>query len=185
MYPPSDLLSLVVGAYFQHVNLFYPLLHRPSFEASISLGLHLRDRGFGTVVLAVCALGSRFLTDPRVHLEMAPNASPGWKYISQVPPVPRGFMTITTLYDMQYYCVCWLVLPPNDPADKISVVGDDLLSWYINAPYRLEPRRIWPQVHTRARVSQAKVKEPQANSGGRIMEENFLVCHLLRLAELC
>jgi hypothetical protein len=44
----------------------WPLLHRPTFEADILHLRHQRDLGFGCVVLAVCAVASRYCKDTRV-----------------------------------------------------------------------------------------------------------------------
>ncbi|KAF9009903.1 hypothetical protein BDQ17DRAFT_1347115 [Cyathus striatus] len=52
-FPPRDLMDELVDAYFEHVNLVLPLLHRPTFKRSIEEGLYLRDDGFGGVVLLV------------------------------------------------------------------------------------------------------------------------------------
>ncbi|TFK73931.1 hypothetical protein BDN72DRAFT_834263 [Pluteus cervinus] len=107
LYPPQDLLETLLSAYFTNVNIFFPIIHRPSFEQSVSEGLHLRDRHFGTLLLTTCALASRFVDDPRIPLEGQSELSLGWRYMSQVPPVPHGFLVKTTLYDIQYYCLAY------------------------------------------------------------------------------
>ena len=65
-FPPPDLLSKLVDAYFTHLNIYLPLLHRPSFEKCLREGLHLIQVTFGAIVLLVCANGARWVDDPRV-----------------------------------------------------------------------------------------------------------------------
>ncbi|RXW16420.1 hypothetical protein EST38_g9435 [Candolleomyces aberdarensis] len=67
-FPEPDLLHALVGYYFKHINIELPLLHRPTFEKEIAQGLHKRNATFGAVVLLVCAMGSRYSSDPRVQL---------------------------------------------------------------------------------------------------------------------
>ncbi|KAJ7734069.1 fungal-specific transcription factor domain-containing protein [Mycena metata] len=111
-FPPVDLLAELVGLYFTHQNIYVPLLHRPTFERGIVEGLHLRDNGFGATVLLVCAVGSRWSTDPRVvptvprgcDGEMSGLAC-GWEWFDQVPLVGNHMFGQATLYDLQYYCL--------------------------------------------------------------------------------
>ncbi|KAJ7114697.1 hypothetical protein C8R44DRAFT_880780 [Mycena epipterygia] len=65
VFPEPDLLSELIALYFEHVNPYYPLLHRPTFERSVADGLHTRDASFGAVVLPVSAIASRFSDDVR------------------------------------------------------------------------------------------------------------------------
>ncbi|KII92561.1 hypothetical protein PLICRDRAFT_50925 [Plicaturopsis crispa FD-325 SS-3] len=85
-FPEADLLTTLVDLYFARYNVYLPLLHRPTFERGLADGLHLVDDGFGATVLLVCALGSRYSTDPRVFLvnnETDLNSA-GWKWFNQV-----------------------------------------------------------------------------------------------------
>ncbi|KAF8990635.1 hypothetical protein BDQ17DRAFT_1433625 [Cyathus striatus] len=59
-FPPLDLITKLASAYFEHVNLFYPLLHRPTFDRAVENGLYLYDDGFGSVLFLVCAVGSQY-----------------------------------------------------------------------------------------------------------------------------
>ncbi|KAH7101860.1 fungal-specific transcription factor domain-containing protein [Auriculariales sp. MPI-PUGE-AT-0066] len=82
--PDADLLPRLIDAYFQHVNVFFPLLHRPMFEKTL---LTLRQRPgsiFAGVVIAVCACGSRFVDDPRVLATPGDKRSAGWRYFDQL-----------------------------------------------------------------------------------------------------
>lgn len=61
-------MTELVELYFDQLNVYFPLLHRPTFENGIRNGLHIADQGFGSVLLCVCALGARFSTHTRVIL---------------------------------------------------------------------------------------------------------------------
>lgn len=115
-FPPADLMASLISLYFSEYNVFSPLLHRPTFERSIEIGLHLRDNKFASVVLLVCALGARASDDPRVLLpvelmnlnrkgkskEERTYHSAGWMYFEQVhkSKLALSFLPVT-LYDMQ------------------------------------------------------------------------------------
>lgn len=108
-FPPSDLIPGLVDLYFQNVNLYLPLLHRPTFERSLAEGLALADKDFAATVMLVCASGARFSKDPRVLLdtEEEKEASAGWKWFVQVVedaemlPVLRNI----TLHELQKFAV--------------------------------------------------------------------------------
>lgn len=105
IFPASDLMTELVNLYFARTNLYYPVLHRPTFEKSLADGLHLRDLGFGTVLLLVCAIGSRYSDDPHV---LAPNEEPmrcGWKYFDQIHDTVNDLFARPSLYKLQYYAV--------------------------------------------------------------------------------
>jgi hypothetical protein len=104
-FPDEDLLYSLVDLYFNQINLFLPLLHRPTFEQSIAAGLHSEDSCFGGVVLLVCALGSRYSEDSRVLLDgLSTYHSAGWKWFDQVQ-MAKSFLVPPTLCDLQVYCV--------------------------------------------------------------------------------
>ncbi|KAJ7020005.1 fungal-specific transcription factor domain-containing protein [Mycena alexandri] len=101
-FPPDDLLNSLVATYFNRINIIMALLHRPTFERSIASGLHLLDNSFGSVVLAVCALASRYSDDPRVVLEGTNSRlSAGWEWFRQIQYPGRDFYLARTLYDVQ------------------------------------------------------------------------------------
>ncbi|KAI9000492.1 fungal-specific transcription factor domain-containing protein [Trametes punicea] len=105
-FPPPDLMKELVDLYFEHMNCYMPLLHRPSFEQAIKDGLHLHDEGFGSTVLLVCANGSRFTDDPRVLLEGTDTKqSSGWKWFQQVQMVRKSLLAPPRLYDLQIYAL--------------------------------------------------------------------------------
>ena len=104
------------------MNSFLPLLHRPIFEKSLADDLHLRDDGFGGVVLLVASVGSRFSDNMRV-LPPGTNTmhSAGWVWFDQVEVVRRSLFSPPSLYDLQIYCVCGhsTTFPhSHDPSDS-------------------------------------------------------------------
>jgi hypothetical protein len=106
-FPDDDLIATLVDYYFQYVNLFIPLLHRPTFERELAECKHLSDDLFGAILLLVCGVGSRYSNDPRVYLDGTDSAthSSGWKWFQQVQLVRRSLLAPPTLYDLQFYCV--------------------------------------------------------------------------------
>ncbi|KAJ7784856.1 hypothetical protein DFH07DRAFT_726065, partial [Mycena maculata] len=58
----DQLLTSLVNLYFANTNCFLPVLLRPQFEAGLNQHFHKTSRGFGTIILLVCALGSRNLS---------------------------------------------------------------------------------------------------------------------------
>lgn len=110
-FPPDDLMSALIELYFRNVNDYMPLLHRPTLEKGIADGLHLSEEGFGSTVLLVCAVGSRFSDDPRVFLEGSDSThSSGWEWFRQVQLVRKSLLAAPRLYDLQICCVC-IVFP--------------------------------------------------------------------------
>ncbi|KAJ6498264.1 fungal-specific transcription factor domain-containing protein [Mycena vulgaris] len=122
-FPPADLQSALVDLYFTNTNLYYPLLHRPTFERSIAEGLHLNDSSFGAIVLLVCAIGSRYSHDPRA---CGPDDDPlrcGWKYFDQLPHAIDHLFVRPTLYHMQYYCLSVTFLEFSKPGPCWTLIG--------------------------------------------------------------
>lgn len=99
-------MSSLTHLYFANVNLFMPLLHRPTFDHNIKVNLHQKDASFGRVVLLVCAVGARFSDDPRVLSEGTHSRlSSGWKWFNQVQHLEERLLAPPSLYDIQAYCV--------------------------------------------------------------------------------
>ncbi|KAK0467828.1 fungal-specific transcription factor domain-containing protein [Desarmillaria tabescens] len=99
-FPEPDLLDNLVELYFSHINRFWPLLHRPTFERSLAAGLHRTNKAFAATVLMVCANGSRFSDDPRVRVDH--DELPyrhGWIWFVQVHRV--SVLRTAKLYDLQ------------------------------------------------------------------------------------
>ena len=105
-YPDADLMPSLIDAYFRHFNIYLPLLHRPTFEKSVSEGLHISDSMFGATLLLVCAHGSRYSDDPRVLSNGSDDLrSAGWKWFEQVIVYRTSFYKGTTLYELQMHTV--------------------------------------------------------------------------------
>lgn len=98
-------MESLIYNYFTRVNVFIPLLHRPSFERSLREGLQFKDRQFGSTVLMVCAIGSRYSPDPRVFLDGETELSCGWKYFSQISVLPKATFYKSSLYSVQHHVV--------------------------------------------------------------------------------
>ncbi|KAJ7256469.1 hypothetical protein B0H12DRAFT_510408 [Mycena haematopus] len=124
IFPPADLLRDLVDIYFEQINIFWFILHRPTFEKSIADRLHLRNPDFGATVLAVCALASKNSPDKRVilpgeHGELGA----GWEWFRQIQrPFSGRVVKTASLYDLQLCCLyisfqqtgsdiesCWLL----------------------------------------------------------------------------
>ncbi|KAF7298749.1 Fungal-trans domain-containing protein [Mycena indigotica] len=111
IFPEPDLFDSLVKLYFLHVNPVVSLLHAPTFHRAVSAGLHLVDQKFGSVVLAVCAIGAKLSDDPRVLLEETGDlGSAGWRWWSQVRAIPTSFVTCATLYELQLISLASLYL---------------------------------------------------------------------------
>ncbi|KAF5342022.1 hypothetical protein D9611_002055 [Ephemerocybe angulata] len=105
-FPEPDLVTALIDIYFQHVNLYLPLLHRPTFEKLVADGCHYENDSFASTLLLVCAIGARFSDDPRVLLDGEPSShSAGWKWFEQVQMVKKSLLAPPSLYDLQFYCL--------------------------------------------------------------------------------
>jgi hypothetical protein len=105
-FPEPDLMNHLVDLYFSRLNIYLPLLHRPTFEMHLRDGLHFRNQAFGSVLLCTCACASRYSDDPRVLLDGSTAwHSSGWKWFSQVQMLRRSLMGPPLLYDVQMYAV--------------------------------------------------------------------------------
>jgi hypothetical protein len=105
-FPPPDLLEHLVQLYYDCVNIYAPLLHRPTFERSLKAELHLSDPDFGGVVMGVCALAARYSNDDRVLLEGNTSYhSSGFKWFRQIRLFQESFRRAPSLYELQALCV--------------------------------------------------------------------------------
>ncbi|KAI1791326.1 fungal-specific transcription factor domain-containing protein [Ganoderma leucocontextum] len=97
-FPPPDVMAEFVDLYFAHFNTYLALLHRPTFERDLKSGLHLYDRGFGAVVLLVCATGSAWAYG---SLHGEPHQPPGWHWFNKVSSTEFSLLARPRLYDVQ------------------------------------------------------------------------------------
>jgi hypothetical protein len=74
-------------------------------------GKHFEDGDFASIVLLVCATGSRFVDDVRVLEDSCMSLSAGWKYYNQVHDGFRSPLVTSSLSDIQIMCVRCLNLP--------------------------------------------------------------------------
>ncbi|KAF8149482.1 fungal-specific transcription factor domain-containing protein [Crassisporium funariophilum] len=105
-YPDDDLIPSLIDAYFDQINHFLPLLHRPTFKKSVAEGMHLSDPMFGATLLLVCAHGSRYSEDPRVLADrsMSPRSA-GWRWFEQVKVLRKTLFKRSTLYELQMHAL--------------------------------------------------------------------------------
>ncbi|PIL25446.1 transcription factor [Ganoderma sinense ZZ0214-1] len=127
-FPPPDLLSTLVDLFFAHMNSHYPVLHQPTFTASIAAGEHLRNGGFGATVLLVCAIGARFTRpeqEPRVLLDgEAHYHSAGWRWFLAVAGMRKMSFAPAKIYDLQIYALMALFLQGSTaPQSTWPVIG--------------------------------------------------------------
>ncbi|KAF8998912.1 fungal-specific transcription factor domain-containing protein [Cyathus striatus] len=128
--------SRLTDAYFEHVNLLYPLLHRPTFE-----------RG---VLLLVCAVGSRYTEtiDKRTFVDGVDSPySAGWKWYNQVQVVKPSLVDPPTLYDMQLYGV----------STQIILILTDTYYGPVSSPvpyWTCAPQTVWNLVGFGIRLAQ-------------------------------
>ncbi|KAF5372207.1 hypothetical protein D9758_005086 [Tetrapyrgos nigripes] len=102
-FPDQDSLRTLVNLYFDENNIYFPLLHRQTFERSIAEGLHLHDAGFGALVLIVCATAARLVMQ-------SPNGESGWNWFSQIPLEKMVLGDNMSLYHVQMFILTALYL---------------------------------------------------------------------------
>ena len=100
VFPRRDLMHKLIDAYFIHVNTYLALLHRPTFERDVKIGLHLRDRGFGAVLLLVCAIGSALASDS-AHSRHSHQPPPGFHWFDLVSTTELSLLARPRLFDLQ------------------------------------------------------------------------------------
>ncbi|KAJ6500209.1 fungal-specific transcription factor domain-containing protein [Mycena vitilis] len=122
-FPDADLLTTLVNLYFQEVNLYWPVLHHPTFNRKVAEKLHLRDHMFGSTLLMVCSLGARYSDDPRVLDDVEshqhrydPLHSAGWKWHSQVRVIPEYLVYKPELYELQTIALSALYIQSTSTA---------------------------------------------------------------------
>ncbi|KAH6899489.1 fungal-specific transcription factor domain-containing protein [Coprinopsis sp. MPI-PUGE-AT-0042] len=120
-FPEPDLLDHLVDCYFKNSDLFIPVLHRPSFERSLKEGLHVKDPGFGGVVLVVCAVGARHSKDKRVipdGVDSGLELGAGTRWFRQLGSARHNFPSTPSLYELQIYLLSAIYLHGSSTAEK-------------------------------------------------------------------
>ncbi|KII84200.1 hypothetical protein PLICRDRAFT_118583 [Plicaturopsis crispa FD-325 SS-3] len=122
--PDADLLTALVDLYFTRLNAYFPILHRPTFSRGLADGLHLRDKSFGSLVLLVCALGSRYSTDPRVFLGYEHELdSAGRIWFDQVQTL-QSIYAPPSPYELQLICLSIIFLQATSaPRGAWTLIG--------------------------------------------------------------
>lgn len=93
-------MSALIDLYFEYVNLFNPLLHRPTFDRLLHDNMHFKDVSLAEVVLLVCALGARFSDDQRVFLDGS-TLSAGCMWFKQAQEIEDRILAPASLYHIQ------------------------------------------------------------------------------------
>ncbi|THU95530.1 hypothetical protein K435DRAFT_798087 [Dendrothele bispora CBS 962.96] len=111
-FPEHNLLLSLVVIYFDRVAVTFPFLHRPTFERSLADGVHLRDRGFGTLVLSVCACAAAARTNPQLQNDdTEKDAQAGCEWHSQLKPRQFDCLQPISLHELQMNINCILFVP--------------------------------------------------------------------------
>ncbi|KAJ3735489.1 fungal-specific transcription factor domain-containing protein [Lentinula guzmanii] len=122
-FPEDDLLHDLIDDYFVHSEPYIPLLHRSTFEKSVAEDLHLRDAGFGQLVLAVCAVASRYGLDPRNMPEGTKSEhSLGWRWYSQISLNMSSFLEVPRLYDLQLCILMMMYLQASSISESSWII---------------------------------------------------------------
>ncbi|KAJ7099269.1 fungal-specific transcription factor domain-containing protein [Mycena belliarum] len=124
VFPAPDLLHSLVALFFEHVNPLLCLLHRPTFEKALAVGLHMVDHKFGSLVLGVCAVAAKYSDDSRVVLEGTnTRLSSGWAYFCQLQSHQKASMRSWTLHEAQTLCLTVIYLQGSSAPDGCWTLG--------------------------------------------------------------
>ncbi|KAK0433515.1 hypothetical protein EV421DRAFT_1741501 [Armillaria borealis] len=125
-FPLADIMPTLIDAYFMYLNNFLPVLHWPTFDKSLKEGLHYRKYQLGRVVLAVHALGSKYVYVPRVLIEgeLSKSSSTSLRIF-------LGFLSIATILDIGGHWSTNRARCKGSPKeDNICLLGIDItLGW--------------------------------------------------------
>ncbi|KAJ3910339.1 fungal-specific transcription factor domain-containing protein [Lentinula edodes] len=123
-FPETSLMLSLVSLYLVSVNIFFPIIHAPTFQQSIAEGVHFRDQRFGATVLLVCAIGSRYSADPRVLHVPDSELSSGHQWFAQVRTLRQSLLEVPSLYELQQCClsILYLIGTPEPSQSWILVV---------------------------------------------------------------
>ena len=110
-------MDSLVYLFVDRVHWFFPILHIPTFQAQYRSKLHTRNSNFATILLLVCAAGSRYSSDMRVlpscFVLQTESEDERWRhagldYYAQVfPYLGRPPTRTPTLFDLQKLAVCF------------------------------------------------------------------------------
>ncbi|KAK6984921.1 fungal-trans domain-containing protein [Favolaschia claudopus] len=98
------LMSSLIDLYFTKINIYIPLLHRPTFERDVRSNLYLRNNAFAATLILICAIASRYSDDPSI---VAEGMGCGWSWFNQTLEIPSSIgnhlFAQTSLYELQYF----------------------------------------------------------------------------------
>ncbi|KIY67880.1 hypothetical protein CYLTODRAFT_279122 [Cylindrobasidium torrendii FP15055 ss-10] len=111
-FPEPDLMHSLVELYFDNLNPYIPIFHRPTFERLLHEGTMQTDRNFAATLLCVCAVGARFSKDPRVCLQDVDNSesSAGWVWFRQVYREGQRPTKSVSVYELQKHALLGIYL---------------------------------------------------------------------------
>ena len=184
-FPPPDVMAELADRYFAHLNAYLGLLHRPTFERDVQNGLHLRDRGFGSVVLLVCATGSAWAYG---SLHAQPHKTPGWQWFDRVSSANFSVIARPRLYDVQACAVRILFLSVSSAHSVRRTAADWMLARVadggVHQRYEFPARDVAdpePGHPDGAGYGRASEEVVQRDADGRAgaVETCFLVCRLI------
>lgn len=149
-FPEPSMTSVLIELYFENMNIFFPLLHRPSFDICLAKGLHLRDDGFACVLLLVCAIGCRFSDDPYVthHPSKKVQYPTGWELFHQVRRLRRRFLP-HSIHDLHVYCVGLITVSGRAPY-KLTEAFRPVFRTLCNISSCMDTYRNGPAVRSRS-----------------------------------
>lgn len=152
-YPEPKLLYKLVDTYFREVNIFMPILHRPTFENAVGDGLHLRDAGFGSLLLVVCAVATTFSNGEA--FDYATRSSRVSPWFLQVQRSNQSILGPVRLYDVQMAFVgCLSECVSLTDILNIALIG--LFTRFVSARERLANSWCGNQDVSRCRRAQAE-----------------------------
>lgn len=172
-----------------------PLLHRPTFEKYVEAKRHLTDEAFGSTVLLVCAIGSRFSGDSRVleKEEIIMNGSAteqkiwrsaGWQWFREVQTTRKAmYLGRTRLFDVQICCVsriCGAYWMPLARLMYLFLAGCGLSPWNFDITPRVAAVRHRPATCARTWRSSQENVQINAECRGRATQASLLVSTLGR-----
>ncbi|GAA6051492.1 hypothetical protein JCM3770_004560 [Rhodotorula araucariae] len=107
--PPPELAQRLIDAFFLNGSESCLFLHRSYFDACVREGLVEKDKSFRGLYYSVCAIGARFVDDPRLDPPLEPVANNanqlrtarGYSYFWTAVVAEKDPFTPATLYDLQ------------------------------------------------------------------------------------
>ncbi|WVQ76612.1 hypothetical protein IAR50_006285 [Cryptococcus sp. DSM 104548] len=129
-WPERGLDLMLIGAYFDKVDLHIPLLNRLVFQEQYDARLWRTNEGFARLCMLVFANGARFVQDPRVLwdeqlFKVDPSAkfSAGWKYFRAVLRMGHNIMQLPTLFDIQCLVLICLFIHASSTPQRITTIA--------------------------------------------------------------